>query len=157
MKLYIYPIAIIAIFFTGWYAKDAQISKEVVNAVQKAEQRFQAERARSGKERTSLEKRLAQDRQISEQRLGKALAENHQLREAIAAPVPRELLIFASLCLETDLCTLPAEPRHDTTSTAPQRPVVQEDIYRLLRDLDEAIVKHNLGIEQFRKQIKHCQ
>ncbi|MCR4319753.1 MAG: hypothetical protein NUV74_05380 [Candidatus Brocadiaceae bacterium] len=157
MRIYAYMIICAAMIAVGWFYRGEHDAKELANAIQKAEQRFQTQRTRQEQERQDLEKQIVSDRQLADQRLRKVTKENSQLREDAARPVLVEFLVFARLCDDPAECTLLYQSRPPEASPPPPRLVTAEDIYRLLADLDQAIITHNLGLEQLKSQLKACQ
>ncbi len=156
MKIYAYILAALAIFMSGYFFKDAKFNKELAHAIQKAEQRFETTRTRQEGERHELEKKIAKDRQLADQRLRELTQENDKLRAEASAYVSVELLVFAGLCDTTEECTLLYRKGTDKTSPPTEGLVTAAEIYRLLRTLDEIILQHNLGLEQLNQQLEAC-
>lgn len=156
MKLYAYILICLAMIAVGWFYRGEHDAKELANAIQIAEKRFNTQRAGQEKQRQDLEKQIVSDRAKSEQSLQKIIAENARLREDAARPVPVEFLVFSRLCNDPAECSLLYQSRPSEAPPPSQRPVTAEDIYRLLADLDQAIISHNLGLEQLKTQLNSC-
>lgn len=140
----------------GWFYRGEHDAKELANAIQKAEQRFQNLRTRQESDRQDLEDKIASDRIKAEQSLGKLLKENSKLRAEADARVDVSFLIYSKLCESPEECTV----LRGGTEANPQSQGLYEitnlDIYAVLRDVTDAIQEHNLQVEQVNQQIREC-
>ena len=152
-----YVIAMVALFFAGWFAHSAYTSKELADALQKAGQKHQILKATHDNERTALERKIALDSAKAESRLGKILAENDRLWTEAAHIVSAEFLVFAGLRDSPD--TLPNRPLPPTVPTETETSLAgttSQEIYELIRTLDGNIIQANFRLEQLTEQVKAC-
>lgn len=154
-----YIIAIVALFFAGWFAHSAYTSKELADALQKAGQKYQILKATHDTERTALERKSALDSAKAESRLRKILAENDQLRQEAAYVVAAEFLVYARLCRNPAECSLLYGSSLASGTAAGQgssSTVTSQEVYELVRTLDTNIEQSNTRLAQMSEQLKSC-
>jgi hypothetical protein len=154
-----YVIAVLALFMAGWFGHSAYSAKELANAIQKESQRYEALKAAHDDERKIMERQIALDSAKAESRLRKAYAENAKLRAEAERVIPAELLIFARLCESTENCSVlyGYDPVSATTLGKGSPPTVTaEEIFQLIRTLDDNTLQANFRLAQLAEQHKRC-